>query len=304
MSDLDRLMAFLAKQPDMTNASMAERRAAYDRAEQAFTLPEGVSVSASTLGGVPGELLTVKNAVGGRKVLYLHGGGYAIGSSKSHRHLAAAIGVAAQADVALPDYRLAPEHQFPAAVDDALAVYRALLDTTTADRIAIMGDSAGGGLVVATILAARAVGHALPGAAVCLSPWVDLTCAPDSPVAKAAANDPLVKYESIAGYSRAYLGDTPPDRPLASPIFADLNGLPPMLIHASSSEALVSDATRLADAARKAGVDVTIELTDGTPHVWHWFWPRLDLARDSIQKIGAFVAAHLPAMAPTKQAVT
>lgn len=296
-------MAFLARQPDMTDASMAERRAAYDRAEQAFALPDGVTAAPSTLGGVPGDLLTVRNAMDGRKVLYLHGGGYGIGSSRSHRHLAAAIGAAARADVALPDYRLAPEHKFPAAVDDALAVYRALLDTTTADRIVIAGDSAGGGLVVATILAARDAGLALPGAAVCLSPWVDLTCAPDSPVAKAAANDPLVQYRSIANYARAYLGDSPADLPLASPVFADLRGLPPMLIHASKAEALLSDATRLADVARGAGVDVTVDLTDGTPHVWHWFWPRLDLARESIRQIGLFVDRHLPGGTETTRAV-
>jgi phosphinothricin tripeptide acetyl hydrolase len=287
----------------MSGASMVERRAAYDRAEQAFALPDGVAANPLTLGGVPGDLLTVRDAVGGRKILYLHGGGYAIGSSRSHRHLAAAIGVAAHADVALPDYRLAPEHPFPAAVDDALSVYRALLATTPADCIAVMGDSAGGGLVVATMLAARDAGLALPGAAVCLSPWVDLTCAPDSPVAKAAANDPLVQYRSIANYARAYLGDSPADLPLASPVFADLRGLPPLLIHASNDEALVSDATRLADAARKAGVNVTVDLTDGTPHVWHWFWPRLDLARESIRQIGLFVDRHLPGGTEATRAV-
>jgi phosphinothricin tripeptide acetyl hydrolase len=295
MSDLERLMAFLARQPDLTGAPMAERRADYDRAEKAFALPEGTSVRATTFGGVPGELISVARASGGRKLLYLHGGGYGIGSSRSHRHLAAAIGVAARADVIVPDYRLAPEHRFPAAVDDALATYRALLADTQAGSLAIAGDSAGGGLVIATLLAARAAGLALPAAAVCLSPWVDLSCAPDSPVARAAAHDPLVKLEAIKGYARAYLGDTAPDHPLASPIHGDLAGLPPLLIHASRAEALLSDATRLADAARKAGVEVTIELTDGVPHVWHWFWPRLDLARDSIQQIGAFLDQRLPA---------
>ncbi len=293
MSDLERLMAFLARQPDLTGAPIAERRAAYDKAEKAFALPEGVTVAPSNPGGVASDLIKVRDAIDGRKILYLHGGGYAIGSTRSHRHLAAAIGVAARADVVLPDYRLAPEHAFPAAVDDALAVYRAILGGAAPDRLVVAGDSAGGGLTVATLLAARAAGHALPAAAVCLSPWVDLNCAPDSLVAQAAAGDPLVNLDDITLYARAYLGKTPVDNPLASPIFGDLGGLPPLLIHASASEALVSDSTRLAEAARKAGVDVTLELTDGTPHVWHWFWPRLDLARDSIKRIGAFLDRHL-----------
>lgn len=290
MSDLKELMAFLAQLP--TQASIDERRKAYDRAEKAFALPDGVVVQPCNDGGVGGERIAVRDAVDGRRILYLHGGGYGIGSPRSHRHLAAAIGVAARADVWLPDYRLAPEHRFPAAVDDALAAYRALLDDTAPDRIAIAGDSAGGGLTVATLLAARSAGCALPAAAVCLSPWVDLTCAPDSPVAR-AVGDPLVKYDEIEGYARAYLGKASAKDPLASPIFADLRGLPPLLIHAGSSEALVSDATRLAEAARQAGIDVTLELGDGTPHVWHWFWPRLDLARDSIKRVGAFLDRHL-----------
>ncbi len=288
MSDLERLMAFLAQLP--VEASITDRRKAYDRAEKAFPLPEGATLQAAD---ARGERIAVRDAEKGRWLLYLHGGGYGIGSPRSHRHLAAAIGVAARANVLLPDYRLAPEHPFPAAVDDALAAYRTLLDETSADRIVVAGDSAGGGLTVSTVLAARAAGLALPGAAVCLSPWVDLNFTPDSPVARAAATDPLVRYEEIAAYALAYLGTSAATDPLASPIFADLRGLPPMLIHASASEALVSDATRLADAARQAGVDVTLELTDGTPHVWHWFWPRLDIARDSIKRIGAFVEPHL-----------
>jgi acetyl esterase/lipase len=155
-----------------------------------------------------------------------------------------------------------------------------------------MGDSAGGGLAVATVLAARQAGLALPGAVACLSPWVDLSSGPGSPVARAAGDDPLVKLDSLMGFARAYLGDTLGADPLASPVFADLRGLPALLIQASRSEALVSDAERLAAAAKSAGVDVTLELTDGTPHVWHWFWPRLDLAREAIGRIGAFMERH------------
>ncbi|HJQ59851.1 MAG TPA: alpha/beta hydrolase [Vineibacter sp.] len=292
MSDLERLMAFLAKQPELTNVSMAERRAAFDKAEKAFALPDGVTARPTDLGGVPGDRIEVPGAVAGRAILYLHGGGYGIGSSRSHRHLAAALGVAARAHVLLPEYRLAPEHRFPAALDDALAVYKALLKNHVADRLAVMGDSAGGGLTVATVLAARDAGLALPGAAVCLSPWADLSSGMDSPVAKAAGEDALVKLDGLMGFARAYLGDSPATNPLASPVFADLRGLPPMLIQASRAEALVSDAERLAVAALNAKVDVTLELTDGVPHVWHWFWPRLDLARDSIKRVGDYLERH------------
>jgi monoterpene epsilon-lactone hydrolase len=289
MTDLERLIAFLAKQPQPETLSLAERRSLYDRAESAFALPEGVTVEAREIDGVPCELVRVAAAIDGRRILYLHGGGYGIGSPRSHRHLAAAIGVAARADVLVPDYRLAPEHRFPAALDDALAAWRGLRAMEPHGRLAVMGDSAGGGLAVATLIAARDRGLVLPDAAVCLSPWVDLTCAPDSPVARAAAHDPLVKLDSITAFARAYLGSTPATDPLASPVFADLRGLPPLLIHAGRDEALASDATRLAEAARKAGVDATIELTDGVPHVWHWFWPRLDLGREAIKRIGAFI---------------
>jgi epsilon-lactone hydrolase len=165
----------------------------------------------------------------------------------------------------------------------------------------VIGDSAGGGLAVATVVAARDRGLGLPHAMVCLSPWVDLTCAPDSPVARAAADDPLVKFDAITAYARAYLGTAAATEPLASPVFADLRGLPPLLIHAGRGEALASDATRLADTARRAGADVTLELMDGVPHVWHWFWPRLDLARDAIAQIGSFLEDRLAPPASTKR---
>ncbi len=293
MTDLDRLLKFLAEQPPTTGMSLTERRAVYDRAEAAFPLPDNTTAKPITVNGVAAELIDTGNAVPGRHVLYLHGGGYGIGSIRSHRHLAAAIARDARATVLLPDYRLAPEHPFPAAIDDAIAAYHWLLGRTTPSSIVVMGDSAGGGLAVATALAARRDRLALPAAIVCLSPWADLTCAPDSDVARAAASDPIVKQESIAGFATAYLAATPPTEPLASPLFGDLAGLPPMLIQASNAECLRFDAIRLAEAARKAGVDATLELSEGTPHVWHWFWPRLDLGRQSIATIGRFVESRL-----------
>jgi monoterpene epsilon-lactone hydrolase len=172
MDELTALMSFLRKQPSLGVTSLAERRAAYDRAEKAFPLPAGMASSPWAADGLAGERIAAQDAASGRTVLYLHGGGYGIGSPRSHRHLAAAIAQAAHAEALLPDYRLAPEHPFPAALDDAVTAYRHVLKHTPAAQVAVVGDSAGGGLTIATLLAARDAGLAMPAAAVCLSPWV------------------------------------------------------------------------------------------------------------------------------------
>jgi phosphinothricin tripeptide acetyl hydrolase len=225
-------------------------------------------------------------------VLYLHGGGYVIGSPRSHRHLAAAIAGAAGASALLLDYRLAPEHPFPAAVEDATAAYRWLLDQATApERIVIAGDSAGGGLTVATLLALREARVPLPAGGVCISPWVDLTCSGASYRTMAAA-DPIVRRAGVEEMARAYLGATPPRTPLASPLFADLRGLPPLLIHVGSDEVLLDDAVQLAERAKAAGVDATLEIYDRMIHVWHWFLPMLDEAQTAVEAIGRFVRSR------------
>jgi len=288
MRDLEELMTFLRAQPPAASLPLADRRRLYDRAERAFALPEGVQVAAWSEGGLQGELLKVAGAAD-RQILYLHGGGYGIGSPRSHRHLAAAIGVAARADVLVPDYRLAPEHACPAALEDAAAAYRALQEMAPGAARAVMGDSAGGGLAVAMLVALREQGISLPAAGACLSPWVDLHCDPAGPVAQAAADDPLVAPEDLASYAAAYLGGRPATDPLASPIHADLRGLPPLLIQAGDAEALRFDAQRLAEAARAAGVAAELELTTGAPHVWHWFWPRLQIGREAIERIGTWL---------------
>lgn len=289
MSELDELMTFLRTQPPASETPLAERRALYDRAEKAFALPDGVSPAAWSAGAVPGERLTVADAAPGRHILYLHGGGYGIGSPRSHRHLAAAIGVAARAEVVVPDYRLAPEHPYPAALEDAIAAHDRLCADAGAGDIVVAGDSAGGGLVVAALARLHARGGPQPLAGVCLSPWVDLACDPASEMAKACAGDPLVDYDGIAEYAGNYLGAAPADDPGASPIHAELAGLPPLLIQASSAEALRFDAERLAAKAREAGVETELEMTPDVPHVWQWFWPRLQRGRESIERIGGWL---------------
>ena len=290
---IDIVRAHLAKLPPSETLTTAERRAQYERAEKAFPTPPEVKVERVSAPAAPAEWLRPPNAVAGRVVLYLHGGGYVIGSPRSHRHLAAAIATAGAANALLLDYRLAPEHPFPAAVDDALAAYRWLLDQGIAPgHVVIGGDSAGGGLTVATLLALRDAALPLPAAGVCISPWVDLTCSGGSYHTKAEA-DPIVTRASVGEMATAYLGATDPRAPLASPLFADLRGLPPLLIHVGSDEVLLDDAVQLAARAQQAKVEATLEVWDRMIHVWHWFLPMLDEAQSAVDSIGRFIRARV-----------
>jgi phosphinothricin tripeptide acetyl hydrolase len=289
---IDVVRAHLAKLPPSDSLTTAERRAQYERAEKVFPTPSDVKVERVNAPVAPAEWLRPPSAEPGRVVLYLHGGGYVIGSPRSHRHLAAAIAGGAGASALLLDYRLAPEHPFPAAVEDATAAYRWLLDQAIApERIVIAGDSAGGGLTVATLLALREARVPLPAGGVCISPWVDLTCSGASYATKADA-DPIVQRSGVEEMARAYLGATSPRTPLASPLFADLRGLPPLLIHVGSDEVLLDDAVQLAARAKAAGVDVTLEVYDRMIHVWHWFLPMLDEAQTAVEAIGRFVRSR------------
>jgi monoterpene epsilon-lactone hydrolase len=283
--------AHLAKHP-APDAPDAQRRQ-YDKAERFFKLPLDVAVEPVRVGSLSAEWLRPAGARADATVLYLHGGGYAIGSTRSHRHLAAATAKAAGMRVLLVDYRLAPEHPFPAALEDAMASYRWLLATgQEAGRVAIAGDSAGGGLTVATLLALRDAGTALPAAGVCISPWVDLTCSALSYQTK-AASDPMVKREGVTRMAAWYLAGADPETPLASPLHADLRGLPPLLIHVGSEEVLLDDARHLAERAQAAGVEATLEIWPEMVHVWHWFLGMLDEAQDAVNRIGEFVRAKV-----------
>lgn len=272
--------------------TIEERRAQYDRAERVFVTPADVAIERVTAPGQPAEWLTPPGARADAVVLYLHGGGYVIGSPRSHRHLAAAIARTSAARALLPDYRLAPEHPFPAALDDAVAAYEWILaQGIPARRIVIAGDSAGGGLTLATLLALRERGRPLPAAGVCISPWTDLTCAAPSYASKAAV-DPIVMQDSVQMMAKAYVGGGDPRAPLISPLFAELAGLPPLLVHVGSDEVLLDDALGLVARARLAGVDATVEEWPAMIHVWHWFLPMLDEAERAIARIGDFVRAR------------
>jgi len=284
----------LAKLPPASALTIEQRRAQYDRAERVFPTPADVRIEQVIAANRPAEWLTPTGVSADRVVLYLHGGGYVIGSPRSHRHLAAAIARAAGTRALLLDYRLAPEHPFPAALEDAIAAYQWLLGQGVAPRrIVLAGDSAGGGLTVATLLALRDRGLPQAAAGVCISPWVDLTCSGKSYATK-AADDPIVTHDVITTLAEAYLG-TSGDRkaPLASPLFADLRDLPPLLVQVGSEEVLLDDALELGARARAAGVDATVEEWPAMIHVWHWFLPMLDEAEQAVAVIGKFVRSRV-----------
>jgi phosphinothricin tripeptide acetyl hydrolase len=285
--------AHLAKLPPSASLTIAERRAQYDRAERVFPTPADVRVEPVNAPECPADWLTPPGGRGDAAVLYLHGGGYVIGSRRSHRHLAAAIARAAGTPALLPDYRLAPEHPFPAALEDAVAAYEWLLARAIApERIVVAGDSAGGGLTVATLLALRDRGLPRPAAGVCISPWVDLTCSGASYASRAAA-DPIVLRQSVTAMAQAYAGAGDAKAPLVSPLFADLRGLPPLLVQVGTDEVLLDDARGLGERARAAGVDARVEEWPAMVHVWHWFLGMLDEAEQAIGVIGDFVRARV-----------
>jgi monoterpene epsilon-lactone hydrolase len=252
------------------------------------------SIAADTqpvaMGGVDGLWVTAPKADPTRILIYFHGGGYKLGSIRSHLDLMVRISVAAHCRVLGVDYRLAPEHQFPAPVHDAIAVYEALLaDGVSARRIAFAGDSAGGGLLAAAILALRKRNRHLPVAAVMLSAWTDLTADSDSYVTRAAA-DPIHQRSMILGTARSYLGDVgDPRYPLASPLFGELRGFPPVLLQVGDRETVLDDSKRFAEKARAAGVEVEIEVYDNMIHVFQQFAGIVPEAQQAIDSIGRFL---------------
>jgi acetyl esterase/lipase len=270
---------------------IGQRRRDIDARGLAYKLPADVAVEPVAANGVRSEWTRTPDADRGRAVLYLHGGGYVIGSLDSHRHLVAEIGRAAGSRTLAIDYRLAPEHPFPAAVDDALAAYRFLLaGGVEPGGIAIAGDSAGGGLVVAAMLAIRDAGLPQPACGWAISPWVDMEALGDSMTSKAAA-DPTVQKAGILDMATHYLRGTDPRSPLAAPIYADLRGLAPLLIQVGAAETLLDDAIRLAQMAGAADVAVDLQVWPEMIHVWHIYYPELAAARRAIAAGGEFVRA-------------
>jgi acetyl esterase/lipase len=240
-----------------------------------------------------GERLRLPESAPDKAVCFLHGGGYTSGSVNTHRDLVSRIARAAGATALSIDYRLAPENKFPAALEDAVKAYRWLIRRVDPANIAIAGDSAGGGLAVAALVALRDAGEPLPAAAALMSPWVDLALTGES-MASLADDDPMNNREEIERMADAYLQGADPKTPLASPVYADLTGLPPLLVQAGSAEVLLDDSVRLAERALAAGVDVTLDIWEEMIHVWQIFAPMLPEGRQAIEQIGAFIRKHIP----------
>ncbi len=263
----ERVVALLEGGLGLEQASVEEQRAFMEASAEMFPLEADMSSTEVDACGVPADWVGVAKSDEKRVALYFHGGAYVAGSRNTHRGLAGRIARVARAQVLLPEYRLAPENPFPAAVEDAVACWRWLLaEGHEPDRLTIAGDSAGGGLALATLLALRDAGDPLPACAVALSPWTDLegsgpTCEPG------AVDDPMLTPAGLRSSARMY-AELESRNPLASPLYGDLRGLPPLLLQVGTREILLSDSTRFAQRAREAGVDVSLEVEEGLIHVW------------------------------------
>ncbi len=264
----------------------------------AIPMPADVTTSSGTLGGIPVVTVDVAGADDAKVIFYLHGGAYAIGTAASSVGLASDLARRAAARLVTIDYRLAPEDPHPATIDDAVAAYRALLDSgIAASAIAIAGESAGAGLAAATLVALKHAGLPQPSAALLMSPWPDLTLSGDSISAKAAV-DPALTPQGLRRRADDHLPAGDRTAELVSAIFADLTELAPLLIHAGSHEILLDDATRLAARAAAADVAVTLEITPGAPHVFQAFAAMLDEGDAALTSAGEFLRAHLAGPRP------
>jgi acetyl esterase/lipase len=274
------------------DTSFMDRRVQSEQFAAAFVTPPGIRIESDSLGGIAVERIVPDAAHATRIFFHLHGGGYVLGNPASSRALTCEFSRLARCTVVSVDYRLAPEHPFPAAVEDAVSAYRALLELCRRPQdIAIGGESAGGGLAVATLVAARERSLPMPASLIAISPWVDMRCGARSFVTKAEV-DPLLNRRSLKEMADAYLQGAETTNGLASPLLADLKGLPPMLIQVGSEEVLLDDADELAKAARASNVDAVLEIWPGMIHVWPMFHGMLPEGAQAIDRLAKFVLAH------------
>jgi acetyl esterase/lipase len=289
----ENLDAILRQSAFPADIDVGEQRRLLRELISAQPLPAGVTVTAAALGGVPTAEITIDGTEPRHVVLYFHGGVYVLGDAFQAAGLASQVGRRTRATVISVDYRLAPEHPYPAAVDDALGAYEALLhDGTAPSSIAFAGESAGGGLAVATMVNARDHGLPLPAAAFVMSPYADLTLAGTSMETKRDL-DPLLSRELLQPRVTDYTSGQDAALGLISPIFADLSGLPPLIIQAGTHEVLLDDAVRLAGRAAAADVEVILDITPGVPHVFQSFHAMLDEAAAALDRAGQLLSTHL-----------
>ena len=294
-AELTKVLELMGQRPLNPNATLEEMRAGMEAGS--FPATEAATVTSVDANGVPGEWVTVPESDGNRRMLYVHGGGYVMGSPVTHRRLCEGIARAGGCAVLNLDYRMAPEHVFPAAVDDAMAGLQFMQENGpdgpgAADSVFVGGDSAGGGLMLATLLAARERGVEMPDGGVGISVWSDLAITGES-IQTRSGVDPLITDDSmVTNMAAMYLGEADAKTPLASPLYADYAGLPPLILQVGDHEVLLSDTTRVAERARAAGVEVTEEVWDEMFHVWHAFAPMLPEGQQAIDRIGEFINQH------------
>lgn len=289
MSEIEVLIGKLRKHPIDAGADGDVIRMREQMERLALRAAPDLKLETRAVNGVEAELITPPGADPKRMILYLHGGGYVMGSPNTHRCMVGELARASASLALLLDYRLAPEHPYPAAVEDSVAAYRWLLSHGyEPGYIVIAGDSAGGGLTAATLLALKEQKLPMPAAGVCISPLGDMTASGES-IKSRAELEPMTSEKLVRQMADLYLNGADPKTPGASPIFGDLSGLPPLLIHVGEREILFSDAERLRDRAEEAGVNVTFEEWPDMIHVWHAFHPFLAEGREGIKKVGAFV---------------
>jgi monoterpene epsilon-lactone hydrolase len=286
------LVKRMRARPQQIDQTVDQSRANFEAMSRNFKPAADASFERADADGVAAEWVSTEAGKQLPVILFFHGGGYCIGSAETHRDLVSRLCTAAGARALSVDYRLAPENPFPAAVDDGVAAYRWLRrQGVPASSIVIAGDSAGGGLALATLLALEEAGDELPAGGVCMSPVTDHTKSGESMRTKVDL-DPMVHPTSSTANSNRYLGGADARTPLASPLYADLKGLPPLLILVGTSEVLLDDSTRFAERAKAAGVSVELEVWDEMIHIWPYFAAFLPEARQAIDRMGAFIKTH------------
>ena len=290
--ELDAVLEIIRTWTSEVRKTVEHDRLSYEKMFSTLPWDDDVETERVGAGGVPSEWITAPGADQGRVVLYFHGGGFVFGSMRTHRVMLAHLSRAAKARVLGLDYRLAPENPFPAPIEDALTAYRWLLDQGIDPRkITLAGDSAGGGLVLSSLVALRYAGEPMPAAGIPISAWTDMEATGKSMITNAEA-DTWVDRESLLKIAKVYLNGKDPRAPLASPLHADLRGLPPLLMQVGGVEVLLDDTNALAERAREAGVAVEVEVWDDMPHVWHTFAPILPEGEKAIDRIGEFILQH------------
>jgi monoterpene epsilon-lactone hydrolase len=292
--DVELTNLLTALEADNWPDDIQEARRFYD--EWGTPVAADVRVDERTVGGVPAFVLTPPESDESRIGLYLHGGGYVYGSQLSHGSLAGEAARAARCPMVHLQYRRAPEHPYPAALDDAVSAYAALLEERSPNQLVMLGDSAGGGLVFATLMAARDRGLPMPGAAACISPWVDLAGTGET-FRTLREVDPMITAQTVTLVTDSYLAGTAPTTPYASPLYGDVRGFPPVLIQVGAREMLLSDAERFAAKLAEAGSPVALEVWPGMVHVWHLHHTRLAKARQALARLGSFLQSPVRQLA-------